>query len=171
MSGREARVKIWAYRDEWIPATVTRLSWALNVKSRTMRAEIDLPNPGSQILPGMYAYGKVVVERPDVRALPKSALTHAGGKSFIWRYEDGHAVRTEIQTGVERRRVDRGHQSPRRRRNPPDEEDWVPIDGSEQVLMGSKLSTLTEGARVRVADCAPPSEGAPGATSTVARSG
>ena len=98
--GSEARVKIWAYRDEWLPATVTRLSWALNTKSRTMRAEIDLPNPGSQILPGMYAYGKVVVERPDVRALPKSALTHAGGKSFIWRYENGHAVRTEVQTGV-----------------------------------------------------------------------
>ena len=89
--GSEARVKLWAYRDEWLPATVTRLSWALNTKSRTMRAEIDLPNPGSQILPGMYAYGEVIVERPDVRALPKSALTHAGGKSFIWRYENGHA--------------------------------------------------------------------------------
>ena len=38
---------------------------------------------------------------PDVRALPKAALTHAGGKSFIWRYENGHAVRTEIQTGIE----------------------------------------------------------------------
>ncbi len=99
--GSEARVKLWAYRDEWLPASVTRLSWALNTKSRTMRAEIDLPNPGSQILPGMYAYGKVVVERPDVRALPKSALTHAGGKSFIWRYENGRAVRTEVQTGVE----------------------------------------------------------------------
>ena len=36
-----------------------------------MRAEIDLPNPGSQILPGMYAYGEIVVERPDVRALPE----------------------------------------------------------------------------------------------------
>ena len=42
--GNEARVKIWAYRDEWIPAAVTRLSWALNTRSRTMRVEIDLPN-------------------------------------------------------------------------------------------------------------------------------
>ncbi len=63
-TGSEARVKIWAYRDEWLPATVTRLSWALNAHSRTMRAEIDLPNAGSQILPGMYAYGEVTVERP-----------------------------------------------------------------------------------------------------------
>jgi HlyD family secretion protein len=98
--GSEARVKVWAYRDEWLPATVTRLSWALNPKSRTMRAEIDLPNPGSKILPGMYAYGKVIVERPNVHALPKSAFSHAGGKSFIWLYEDGHARRTEVETGV-----------------------------------------------------------------------
>ena len=65
--GSEARVKLWAYRDEWMPASVTRLAWALNNKSRTMRAEIDLPNYETQILPGMYAYGEVVVERPAVR--------------------------------------------------------------------------------------------------------
>ena len=148
--GSEARVKLWAYRDEWLPATVTRLSWALNIKSRTMRAEIDLPNTGSQILPGMYAYGEIVVERPDVRALPKSALTHAGGKSFIWRYEKGHAVRTEIQTGVEAgewievtNRHVKSKSSDRR-------EHWTPIDPSEQVLMGSKLSTLTDGGPVRL---------------------
>ncbi len=31
------------------------------------------------------------------------------------------------------------------------EEKWVPIETSDQVLMGSKLSTLTEGAPVRLA--------------------
>ena len=99
-SGR--RRPCWSrhYRDEPIPGTVTRTSWALNVKSRTLRAEIDLPNPGSQILPGMYAYGKVIIERPGVRALPLAALTYRGDQTFCWRYEDGHAVRTEIQTGV-----------------------------------------------------------------------
>ncbi|MBV8677872.1 MAG: efflux RND transporter periplasmic adaptor subunit [Planctomycetaceae bacterium] len=156
--GSPARVKIWAYRDEWISATVTRLSWALNTQSRTMRAEIDLPNFGSKILPGMYAYGKVVVERPNVWALPKSALTYTGGKSFIWQYEDGHAVRTEIQTGltdgqwveVTNRHV---------KATSPEEEGWVPIDSSEQVLMGSKVSTLTEGSPVRLVDSPAPVEG------------
>ena len=155
--GSEARVKLWAYRDEWLPAAVTRISWALNTQSRTMRAEIDLPNPGSQILPGMYAYGQVVVERPNVRALPKSALTHAGGKSFIWRYENGHALRTEVQTGIEDGEwieVTNRHIKSKS----PDEENWAPIEGTEQVLVGSKLSTLTEGARVTLADSPAPSE-------------
>jgi HlyD family secretion protein len=148
--GTEATVKVWSYRDEWLPASVTRLSWALNIKSRTMRAEIDLHNPETQMLPGAYAYGKVVIELPSVRALPKKALSHSGGKSFIWGYEKGHAVRTEVQTGAtdgewievtnrhsKSKSLGAGH--------------WTPIDGSEQVLFG-KLSTLTEGAPVRLAD-------------------
>ncbi len=147
--GSEATVKLWAYRDEWLPATVTRLSWALNNQSRTMRAEIDLPNTGAQILPGMYAYGKVNVVRPNVRALPKSALTHSGGKSFIWRYENGRALRTEIQTGVEdgewievtNRRIESKSDA---------DENWIPIGNSVQALLGSKLSILTDGARVRL---------------------
>ena len=68
--GTKATVLAKGYRDQPIPGTVTRTSWALNVKSRTLRAEIDLPNPNSQLLPGMYAYAKVVIERPGVRALP-----------------------------------------------------------------------------------------------------
>jgi multidrug efflux pump subunit AcrA (membrane-fusion protein) len=157
--GSEARVKLWAYRDEWLPATVTRLAWSLNVRSRTMRAEIDLANPGGQVRPGMYAYGKVVVVRPDVRALPKSALTHAGGKSFIWRYVDGRAVRTEVQTGIEDGRwveVTARHIDTK---SDDDDDRWAAIDGSEQVLVGSQLSVLTEGAPVRVDDSPAPIAG------------
>jgi multidrug efflux pump subunit AcrA (membrane-fusion protein) len=158
--GSEARVKIWAYRDEWLSATVTRLSWALNTRSRTMRVEIDLANPGSQILPGMYAYGEIVVERPAVRALPKSALTYAGGKTFIWRYENGRAVRTEVQTGAadgEWTEVTNRYIQSRS----PLQQQWVPIETSDQVLLGSKLSILTDGAPVRVENAPAPSGGEP----------
>jgi HlyD family secretion protein len=156
--GSEARVKIWAYKDEWIPASVTRLSWALNVKSRTMRAEIDMPNPGSQILPGMYAYGEISVERADVKSLPKAALTHSGGKTFMWQYAKGHAVRTEIQTGAldgEWIEVTNRHVESKSA----DKDEWVPIDVSEPVLMGPKLSILTDGGPVRLADAPAPDHG------------
>jgi len=166
-TGSKASVMIRAFRDQSIPATVTRTSWALNVKSRTLRAEIDLHNtqmpevyndrnghevvknkPGAdvQILPGMYAYGKVIIERPRVHALPVSALTHSGEKTYYWSYENGHAVRTEVQTGVsdgewievtnhEIAQADKGA------------EPWAPINGTEQVIVGD-ISTLTHGAAV-----------------------
>ena len=40
--GTSATVLARGYRDQPIKATVTRTSWALNIKSRTLRAEIDL---------------------------------------------------------------------------------------------------------------------------------
>lgn len=148
-AGTKASVLVQAYRDEPIPGTVTRASWALNPKSRTLRAEIDLSNPGSQLLPGMYAYAKVIIERPGVRALPVSALTHSGDKTFCWMYKDGHAVRTEVQTGVgdgewiEVSNCQNPQASDRER-------SWAPITGSEKVILGD-LSTLADGQPVEVA--------------------
>ena len=127
--GTKATVLVKGYRDQPIPGTVTRTSWALNIKSRTLRAEIDLPNPNSQLLPGMYAYAKVIIERPGVRALPLTALTHCGEKTYCWKYENGQAVRTEIQTGVERRRVDRGHELP----GAPTSKDGEPWDAGQRL--------------------------------------
>src|SRR5262249_13129619 len=71
--GNRASVLIQAFRDEPIQANVTRTSWALNTKSRTVRVEIDLPNTDSKILPGMYAYASIPIERPNVWTLPRSA--------------------------------------------------------------------------------------------------
>ena len=147
--GTKATVLAQAYRDEPIPATVTRTSWALNVKSRTLRAEIDLPNPGGRLLPGMYAYAKVIIERPGVRALPLSALTYSGDKTYCWKYQDGHAVRTEIQTGVsdgEWIEVTNFRRLPAvQRRGSLDA-----VNGSEKVILGD-LSILTDGTAVTVA--------------------
>jgi len=150
--GSKATVLVRAYRDEPIAGDVTRTSWALNTKSRTLRAEIDLPNPGSQLLPGMYAYADVIIDHRDVRALPVTAITHVGDKNYCWLYKDGHAVRTEIRTGVsdgewiEVTNLERPAAS--RRERP-----WAPVNGSERVILGD-LSVLADGAPVHVAPAA-----------------
>ncbi len=150
--GTKASVLAKAYRDQPIPATVTRTSWALNVKSRTLRAEIDLPNPGSQLLPGMYAYAKVIIERPGVRALPLAALTHSGDQTYCWKHDNGRAVRAEIQTGVS----DGQWIEVTNIQLPPGSDGvdpWVPVNGSEQVILGD-LSILADGSPVEVASAA-----------------
>ena len=122
------------------------------MKSRTLRAEIDLPNPDSQLLPGIYAYVNLLIERPGVRALPVSALTYSGDKAYYWTPEYGQAVRTEVETGVS----DGEWIEVTNRRVPGSEvtstgdEHWTPIDGTEQVILGD-LSLLTDGAPVEVA--------------------
>ncbi|MGH7139580.1 MAG: efflux RND transporter periplasmic adaptor subunit, partial [Pirellulales bacterium] len=193
-AGTKATVLAKSYLDDPVVAAVTRTSWALNVKSRTLRAEIDLPNTGSKvpedlpqstreamaeielpktdsdILPGMYAYGKVIIERPSVLALPVAALVHSGDQTFYWSYENGKAVRTEVQTGVSDGQwvevTNRRLNAPRdteihnasfnaltkvSKELEPFSEDviWVPCDGSEQVIVG-ELGALTDGAPVQV---------------------
>ena len=128
--------------------TVTRTSWALNIKSRTLRAEIDLANPESRLLPGMYAYANVIIERPGVRTLPLAALVHSGDQTFYWSET---AVGGPRSRRYQRWRVDRGHQSPRLSSSaaPSSDVAWVPIDGTEQVIDGD-VSMLTDGTPVRV---------------------
>src|SRR5208337_3666048 len=107
------------------------------------------PNPGSQLLPGMYAYAKVTIERPGVRALPLDALIHSGDKTFCWTYKDGLAVRTEIETGVndgEWIEVTNLQRTTVANVDHP----WTPINGSEQVILGD-LSILADGSPVEVA--------------------
>jgi multidrug efflux pump subunit AcrA (membrane-fusion protein) len=150
--GSKATVLARAYRDQPISASVTRTSWALNVKSRTLRAEIDLPNPGSRLLPGMYAYAKVHIERPGVLALPVSAITYTGDKTFCWLYENGRAARREVRTGIsdgESIEVTDLQRSTASRVG----DDWAPVTGSEKVILGD-LSILADGGPVEIAPAA-----------------
>ena len=156
--GSKATVLAKAYRDEPIPGKVTRTSWALNVKSRTLRAEIDLPNPGSQLLPGMYSYAKVIIERPGALALPVAALTHSGEKTYCWTYKDGRAVRSEVRTGISDGdwiEVTNLQRSP----SSGVEDPWEPVTGKEKVILGD-LAILSDGGPVEVAPARQGAEGA-----------
>lgn len=147
-AGSRAMVQVKGFNIQWIPGSVTRTAWALNVKSRTLRAEIDLKNTDTQILPGMYAYGKVIIDRPNVRAIPEKALIHQGDSTFYWQYSNGKSIRTEIETGVS----DGAWVEVLNRKGKADalsSESWVPFDGTEQVILGD-LSLLVDGGDVRL---------------------
>lgn len=53
--GISADIKLYGPNGQTVHGTVTRIGTALDPSTRTMRAEIDLPNPGEALRPGMYA--------------------------------------------------------------------------------------------------------------------
>jgi RND family efflux transporter MFP subunit len=53
--GLPAEVKLTGPAGVSLHGTVTRIGSALNPATRTMRVEIDLPNPDEKLVPGMYA--------------------------------------------------------------------------------------------------------------------
>lgn len=133
--GTTARITIQSVDNTEVSGKVIRTSWALSERSRTLRAEVDVPNPGGLIKPNMYAFGTLDVTRPNVWAIPLEAVFQAGNENCCYLLKDGKSVRLPVQVGIDdgtwievtRKRVGK---------------EWRLIDGSEQVLLGdlTKLS-------------------------------
>jgi multidrug efflux pump subunit AcrA (membrane-fusion protein) len=142
------RVRVPERPDQEFAARVTRTSWALNSTSRTLMAQIDLPNPKGEFRPGTYAYGTVFIERSHVRALPASAVTQIGNQTYCYLARDGKAVRTAVQTGLSdgswvevTGKLVRSSASA--------EGAWKAFDGTEAVIDGD-LSEISDGVPVTV---------------------
>ncbi len=138
----KAIVRIPSLGNEEIHAEVTRTSWALNVKSRTLRAEVDLPNPKAVLLPGMYAYGRILIDRRRELCLPRSAIVEIGNDTCCYLLREGKAVRVVLQTrpgdanwvGVSKKREGNS---------------WQPMTEADEVIE-SDLSELSDGKAVKV---------------------
>jgi multidrug efflux pump subunit AcrA (membrane-fusion protein) len=141
--GSPAIVRVQAVEDEEISAKVARTSWSLSLHTRTLRAEVDLPNPDRRLLPGMYAYGWVRVTRSNVWSMPMTSTTTIGNQDCCYLYEDGRAVLTPLWLGINN---GKWVEVTRKRENGK----WVPFTGKEEVIAGD-LSELSDGQRVRVA--------------------
>jgi RND family efflux transporter MFP subunit len=99
--GDSAEVKLQAVPGPAIEGKVTRISWALDPKVRTLRAEIDLPNPDAKLQPGLYANATVIAEEhPDVLTLPATAVVNELGKDYCVAVVDGKAARRPIRVGL-----------------------------------------------------------------------
>lgn len=97
-----AKVKIPSLSAVAFEGKVARTSWTLQAASRTLRTEIDVPNPDGRLRPGMYATAEIeVARRADALSLPKSAILKQGADSFALGISpDNKIVRLPIKTGI-----------------------------------------------------------------------
>jgi HlyD family secretion protein len=142
--GTKASIRAEALHGLEVPATVTRTSWDLNVRTRALRTEIDIPAKGYEGLrPGMYVCATVIIEKPNVLALPEQAVSMHGSQPYCYLLIDGKAVKTPIQRGLSDgtwvevvKRQSGGA--------------WTPFTGKEQVI-GGDLTEIVDGQPVEVA--------------------
>ena len=82
--GDRALIHLQAIAGKEFEAKVTRTSWTLDAKNRTIRAEIDVPNPGGKLRPGLYAYATIIVEEhADAIIVPATAIVRQGSTDFL----------------------------------------------------------------------------------------
>jgi membrane fusion protein (multidrug efflux system) len=79
---------------------ITRFAYALDEATKTMLAEIELPNPKLELRPGMYATVKVGIEhREEVLLVPSEALVREKANAFVFTVEDNKAIKTPVKVG------------------------------------------------------------------------
>ena len=100
--GGPARVLVQALGDRNLPGRVTRSSWLLDDRTRTLRAEIDLPNTDGILRPGMYATARIPVSRPETLTLPTSSVFLQDDQAWVVRLVANKAVRTPVRLGLRR---------------------------------------------------------------------
>jgi RND family efflux transporter MFP subunit len=83
--------------------TVTRFADSLQMSTRTMDTEIDVPNRDDKLVPGMYAEAHLhLADRFDVLNVPIDAIDGLGTSSqYAYVVRDGRVGLVTITTGVQ----------------------------------------------------------------------
>ncbi len=98
--GDEAVVRVDAFAGEEFRGRVSRFSEYEDPTNRTMRAEIDLPNPSGRLREGMYGGVSILLEPPSNKlVIPSSALQKKteAGEAEVFVADGDRARRRKIQ--------------------------------------------------------------------------
>jgi RND family efflux transporter MFP subunit len=117
------------------PGKVARFSVDVQLDTRTMHTEVDVPNPSHVLLPGVYAEATLTLDR-DNRALtvPQEAVNVVGDQRTVWIVDPSdHLEERKITTGIE---------------TPDDVEVLSGLRDGELIAVGDR-SSLTQGELVR----------------------
>ncbi len=119
----------------------------VNPATRTLKARVELSNPGSRLVPGMFVQMQFMDQRIDnMLLIPTEAVIQTGKRSVVMLAEDGGKFRpVEVQTGIEsagQTEIKRGLQAGQR------------VVVSSQFLIDSEASL--KGVEARLGDASSP---------------
>jgi len=103
--GQSATVTVGAFPDLKLKGRITHIADLVNEATRTVKARIEVANPGRKLKPEMFATVELALpsDTPPVLAVPEEALQELEGKKVLFVTEDG--------TEFEPRKVELGRAS------------------------------------------------------------
>jgi membrane fusion protein (multidrug efflux system) len=150
--GQSVQIRVDPLSGRDFPGRVTRVSPAVDVTSRTVTIEAEVPNPQGLLRPGLFARAAVLLRQDQAVAfVPEGAVAYFAGITKVFVVEGGVARERTVGLGARKGgliEVVKG------------------VQPGEQVAT-SGLAQLHDGASVTVAGSAPPgpAAGQPGARS------
>jgi len=102
--GEPAVVTIKTLGDQRFKGTVARMSESEDPRTRSMRTEVDVPNPDGKLRDGMYGGVLILVKPPSSNlTLPSSCLVGKSGRgqASVYVVRDGRAHLKEVKIGAD----------------------------------------------------------------------
>jgi RND family efflux transporter MFP subunit len=100
--GDPAIVRVDALNDREFKGVVSRIAEAEDVNDRTMRVEVDLPNPEHVLRDGMYGRADIILEKSTTNlTVPSSAILDrdSKGQGTVEIVKDGKMYRQPVTIG------------------------------------------------------------------------
>lgn len=135
--GMPARIRVQSIKDKEFVGKVARTSWSVDAKARTLRAEIDLPNPDGRLRPGMFATATLTAEFPDRFTVPATAVQTQGDQSAVFVVEDGTVRHTPVRLGLRNGASIEILQKLLGNPTAADQGTWANITGSERIVQAN----------------------------------
>jgi len=88
-AGMPAQVEVDAFPGEKFVGRVSRVAPVFDPQTRTAEMEVEVPNAGYRLKPGMYARVELTVaERPAALIVPRNAIVEIDGKNGVFTAEN-----------------------------------------------------------------------------------
>lgn len=100
--GMDAHVEVDALPERSFSGKVVRVAPAFDPLTRTLEAEVLLPNDSGELRPGMYGRGSIRREvHPNTPVVQVNAVQISSGKRYVFVLHDAKVERRQISTGAE----------------------------------------------------------------------
>jgi RND family efflux transporter MFP subunit len=91
---------VTGYTGRTFRGRITRINPAVDPATRQVRVYAEIPNPGNDLVSGLYAEGRVESESRTALTVPSGAIDRRMAKPAVMRVRDGKVERVEVQLGL-----------------------------------------------------------------------
>lgn len=99
--GQPVRVRVEPVPNRQFAGRVTRVSPAVDLTSRTVQVEAEVPNPEGLLKPGLFARAALVLrEDRNVAFVPEGAVSYFAGITRVFVVADGRAQERTVSLGT-----------------------------------------------------------------------
>ena len=140
--GKAVDFEVRGYPDQRFAGTIARVAPAADPVTRQIQVLVDIPNPGGKLVAGLYAEGRVSVEKREALLVPLAVVDMSGDQPSVLRVKNGVVERAVIATGIRDERAEVI-------------EVTNGVAEGDVLLMSRATKNIAPGAKVEIAGSAP----------------